>query len=427
MLTMVFGLLLILLLLGFPMMMPLSITSFYLLFTKLRSVNPIFFIQQFIGSIEPYVLLCIPMFIFTAEIMTRGESGDRLVDFVKSIIGHVSGGLAITTAVACTMFGAISGSTQATVAAIGKPMRKKMLEAGYGESRILGLIINSSDIAVLIPPSSVMVVYAVVTGTSVGELFIAGIGPGLVVCFLFSIYNYFAAKANKLPVEPKATWRERWTTAKNASWSFGFPIIIIGGIYTGIFSPTEAAATAVLYALIVELFVYKAVKIRELPEIALATGLVTAVVFALVGIGGAFSVMLSYAKIPQMISAAALGVDPSQLKILIVVSVFFFIGCMFVDGLVVILIVTPIFFPIAMKAGIDPVLLGVIITFQVALGTATPPFGCDIFTAIAVFDQPYLTVVRRAWPYVLILMSIAVLLIIFPGITLLLRDLAFGY
>jgi tripartite ATP-independent transporter DctM subunit len=426
MLTTVMILLLVTLFLGLPMMMPFSITSIYMLFTKLRFVKPMFFIQQFIGSIEPYVLLCIPMFIFTAEVITRGEMGDRLVDFVKSWIGHVSGGLAITTSVACTIFGAISGSTQATVAAIGKPMRKKMLEAGYDDSGIMGLIINASDIAVLIPPSSVMVVYAVVTGTSVGELFIAGIVPGLVICLLFSIFSFFDAKMKRIPVQPQATWRERFVTARRALLAFGFPVIILGGIYSGIFSPTEAAAAATLYALIIELFIYRKVKLSDLAEIALSTALVTAVVFALVGIGGAFSVMLSYARIPQMITLAALGTDPSALRILITVSIFFFIGCMFVDGLVVTLIVTPFFFPIAMKAGIDPVLLGIIITLQVATGTATPPFGCDIFTAIAVFDRPYLKVVRKAWPFVIILVGVGALLIFVPEVTLWLRDLAFG-
>jgi len=353
-------------------------------------VDPIILIQQFVGGIRSFVLLAIPMFIFAADIMSKGETATRLVDFVRSLVGHARGGLAITTIGACGLFGAISGSTQATIAAIGKPMRSKLLDAGYQDSGIMALIVNAADLAILIPPSTVMIMYAVVTGTSVGELFIAGIGPGLLIFLIFSIYNYFAAKRDNIPVEPKATWRERGQVAKKAVFALGFPVIVLGGIYSGIFSPTEAAAVSVLYAAIIELFIYKSIKISDLPGIALSSGVVTAIVFVLVAAGLTFSWVISYARIPQLITETLLGVDPSALKILVVINVFFFVACMFVDSLVVITVVTPIFFPLAMAAGIDPVLLGVLVTMQAGIGAATPPFGCNVFTASAIFNKPYL-------------------------------------
>lgn len=418
---------LVCLFIGLPMMMPLTVGSFFLLFTEVRNLSPMFFIQQIIGNIEPYVLLAIPMFIFTADVISKGESADRLVEVVRTFVGHISGGLAITTSVACILFGSISGSTQATVAAVGVPVRKRLLKSGYQDSKIMALIINSSDISILIPPSSVMILYAVVTGTSVGELFIAGIVPGVLIGLAFSVYSYISARYNGIPREPRCDWRTRLIAVKNSLWAFGFPVIIIGGIYSGVFSPTEAAATAAFYALALELFVYRKITLWDVGSCALSTGMVTAIVFILIGIGGGFSVVMSYAGIPQMISRAALGVDPSALRILIVVSVFYFFGCMFVDSLVVILVATPIFFPAAIAAGIDPVFLGIVVTMQAAIGTATPPFGCDIFTAIAVFDRPYWVVIRDTPPYIIILLVIAALLIAFPDLALGLRNLAYGY
>ncbi len=415
-----------LLFLGFPMMIPLLGASIFMIVTFLEGVDSTIIIQQLIGGVSSFVLLAIPMFIFAADIMSTGQTANRLVDFVKSFIGHLHGGLAITTVGACTIFGAISGSTQATIAAIGRPMREKMLEAGYDDSETMGMIINASDIAVLIPPSSVMIMYGVVTGTSVGQLFASGIGPGILTAILFSVYCYFSAKRNRVPVEPKATMKDKLVATKNALLAFGFPVIVLGGIFTGIFSPTEAAATSVLYSAIIELFVYKSIKLKDLPRIALSTGIVTGVVFILVAAGSAFSWTISYARIPQLITSALLGDSPSPMRILIIINIVYFIACMFVDSLVAITVITPIFFPIAIAAGIDPVFLGTVITLQAAIGSATPPFGCDIFTAVAVFDRPYLQVIRRTPPYIVILLVVAMLLLIFPDIALFLRDIAFG-
>ncbi|UWQ76998.1 TRAP transporter large permease [Leisingera sp. M658] len=416
-----------LLLLGFPMMIPLiagAFIGFLMLFGDLARTETM--VQQMMAGIRPASLIAVPMFIFAADIMTRGQSAGRLINVVMAYIGHIRGGLAISTAAACTMFGAVSGSTQATVVAIGSPLRPRMLQAGYKDSFVLALIVNASDIAFLIPPSIGMIIYGVVSSTSIAELFIAGIGPGLLILLLFSIYAYIYAVRNNVPTEPKATWRQRLQTMRAALWPMGFPVIIIGGIYGGVFSPTEAAAACVLYALILEVAVFRSMSLADVYETAKSTGLVTAIVFILVGAGAAFSWVISFAQVPQQILGAIGIAEMGAIGVLFVISIAFFIGCMFVDPIVVILVLVPVFAPVVKSVGLDPVLVGTIITLQVAIGSATPPFGCDIFTAIAVFKRPYAEVVRGTPPFILMLLGVSVALIFFPQIALFLRDLAFA-
>jgi tripartite ATP-independent transporter DctM subunit len=231
---------------------------------------------------------------------------------------------------------------------------------------------------------------------------------------------------NNVPTEPKASWGERLKSVQQALWPLGFPAIIIGGIYGGIFSPTEAAAACVLYALILELVVFRSMNIADVYATAKSTGLITAVVFILVGAGAAFSWVISFAQIPQAILGAVGVSEMGPIGVLFVISIAFFIGCMFVDPIVVILVMVPIFAPVVQSVGLDPVLVGVIITLQVAIGSATPPFGCDIFTAIAVFKRPYMDVIRGTPPFIIMLLGASVALIFFPQIALFLRDLAFA-
>jgi C4-dicarboxylate transporter DctM subunit len=419
------SLMLVLLLAGFPMLIPLIGATMLGFFVFFSGMKPEIMIQQIIGGIKPSALIAVPMFIFAADIITKGHSADRLLDLVMRFVGHLKGGLAVTAATTCTLFGAVSGSTQATVVAVGGPLRPKMLAAGYKDSFVIALAINASDIAFLIPPSIGMIIYGVVSGTSIAELFIAGIGPGLLILIMFAAYSVFYAIRNDIPTVEKATWGERMAAARVAIWPLGFPVIIIGGIYGGIFSPTEAASVSVLYALFLELVVFRALKLTDIPDIALSTGLITAVVFILVGAGAAFSWTISFAQIPQAI-LGALGLNEAgPYTVLIAISIAFFVGCMFVDPIVVILILVPIFAPIVDHAGLDPVLVGAIITLQVAIGSATPPFGCDIFTAIAIFKRPYLEVIRGTPPFFAMLLLASVLLLVFPQIALFLRDLAF--
>ncbi|MDP2732414.1 MAG: TRAP transporter large permease, partial [Hoeflea sp.] len=266
----IFAVMVVLLLLGFPMMIPLIAAAglgMYMVFGSFGQTETL--VAQMLAGIRPASLIAVPMFIFAADIMTRGQSAGRLIDLVMAFIRHKKGGLAISTVTACTMFGAVSGSTQATVVAVGTPLRPRMLKAGYKDSFTLALIVNSSDIAFLIPPSIGMIIYGVVSNTSIAELFIAGIGPGLLIMVLFSIYCWIYAIRNNVPTEVPATWAERVTSFQRALWPLGFPAIIIGGIYGGIFSPTEAAAVCVLYALILEMFIFRTVDLRGLIATAL--------------------------------------------------------------------------------------------------------------------------------------------------------------
>ena len=421
----ILGTMIVLLLLGFPMMVPLimgAMVGFVTIFGGFSQLETM--VQQVIAGIQPASLIAVPMFIFAADLMTRGQSAERLIDLVMAFLGHMKGGLAISTAGACTMFGAVSGSTQATVVAVGGPLRPRLLKAGYSDQFTLALIINASDIAFLIPPSIGMIIYGVVSGTSISELFIAGIGPGLLILLLFSIYAYIYAVRHNVPTEPAASWGERGRAIRRALWPMGFPAIIIGGIYGGVFSPTEAAAACVLYALLLEMVVFRELSLKQLYATAKSTGLITAVVFVLVGAGTAFSYIISFAQIPQAI-LGGIGIDGmGPYGVLFTISIAFFIGCMFVDPIVVILILVPIFAPVVQANGLDPVLVGTIITLQVAIGSATPPFGCDIFTAIAVFKRPYWEVIRGTPPFIAILLAVSVLLIFFPQIALFLRDMA---
>lgn len=423
------GLLLVILMvslfLGFPMMVGLLFGPLATLKTYLPDIEPFWLAGQISAGVESFVLMAVPMFIFAADIMGKGQTSERLLNFVNTFVGHIRGGLAITTAATCSLFGAISGSTQATVVAVGKPMHDKLLKVGYRRSDVYALIINSANIALLIPPSVVMIMYAVMTGSSVGELFIAGVGPGVLVCVLFSIYNYFDAKRKSIPVMPKSTWSEKLTITKQAILPLGFPAIVVGGIYLGFFSPTEAAAASVLYAAILELFVYKSITFKDIPKIALSTGVVTAVVFVLVAAGMGFAWIISLARIPQMITASLLGPNPSAIKILWVVTAVFFVACMFCDQLVAIIILAPIFAGPAMAAGIDPIHLGIVVTLQCAIGSATPPFGCNIFTAAAVFKRPYIEIVRNTAPYFIMYFVVSALMIYFPGIALFSKNLLF--
>ena len=423
----IFLLMVILLLLGFPMKIPLiagATLGVYLLYDGDMSQMQ-FMIQQMMAGIRPAALIAVPMFILSADIMTRGKSAGKLIDLVMAFVRHIKGGLAVSTAGACAVFGAVSGSTQATVVAIGSPLRPKLQEGGYKDSFILALIINSSDIAFLIPPSIGMIIYGIVAKASIPELFIAGIGPGLLILLLFSIYSVIYAYINKIPTQPKASWSERGKAVYHALWPLGFPVIIIGGIFGGIFSPTEAAAVSVAYAILLEGLIFKTMKLDDFYATAKSTGLVTAVVFILVGAGAAFAWVLSYAQVPQQLLGMIGISEMGQYGVLFVISVAFFVGCMFVDPIVVILILVPIFAPVVNDVGLDSVLVGTIITLQCAIGSATPPFGCDIFTAIAIFKRPYFEVVKGTPPFIFILLSVAVAMIFFPEIALYLRDVAF--
>jgi C4-dicarboxylate transporter DctM subunit len=415
----------VLMLLGFPMMIPMLVATLAGFLIYLPNLKTDIIIQQMISGISPVALITVPMFILAADIVTRGRTANRLLDLAMTFVGHLRGGLAVTTALSCTLFGAISGSTQATVVAIGGPLRPRMLKGGYEDKFVLALIINASDIAFLIPPSIGMIVFGIVGKVSIAELFLAGIGPGLLILLLFTIYSVWYALRRNIPLLPRATWPERFSAMRRAALATMFPVMIVGGLFTGLFSPTEVAAIAVVYALILEVGVHRAVALRDIPAIAYSTGLITGIVFILVGAGAAFSWLISFAQIPQQIIGGLGLADAGPAMVLFAICAAFFIACMFVDSIVATLILTPIFMPLVMSTGLDPVLVGTIVTLQMAIGSATPPFGCDIFTACAVFRKPYLEVIRGTPPFIALLLLATFLIAAFPQIALFLPNLAF--
>lgn len=417
-------LMLVLLLLGFPMMVPLAAGTLYMMFTGMTFFGPDQAVSWMITGIGSWVLAAVPMFIFAADILTKGHTANRLLDLVDSFTRHMRGGLPITTAASCALFGAVSGSTQATVVAMGGPMRPRLLAKGYPDSFALALIINASDIALLIPPSIGFIVYGVVMKTSIGDLFLAGILPGMMILLMFAVYCYIGARIKGIEPEPRAPWRERLAALRRAFLPLGFPIIVVGGIYGGYFSAVEASAIAVAYALLLEVVIFRQVSIRDLGSLALSSGMITAVVFILVAVGAAFSHTLGTAGVPEQILGPAVdSIGDNQVLALVLIAAAFFVGCMFVDPIVVILILVPIFEPLVMSAGLNPIHVGVIVTLQAAIGSATPPFGCDIFTAIAVFRRPYLDIIRGTPPFIAILLMATFILILFPEISLFLPSL----
>ena len=412
------GLMFLLLAFNFPMIIPMVVAPLVVMIIYIPKVDIMLAVQQLIAGVNTQVLLAVPMFILGADIMSTGHSTNRLLDFIEAFVGHIRGGMAITTAAACTLFGAISGSTQATVVAIGKPMRGRLLSLGYSDSASSGLIINSAIIALLIPPSISMIMYAVVTGSSVGNLFIAGVGPGIFMFLLFAIWSFFYANKVNIPKGEKKDWGERLSSLKRALGPLGFPMIIFIGIYGGFFSPTESAAVTVVYAFVLEFFIFKTLKLKDISRIALSTAVSTSVVFILVAGGQLFSWVISYAQIPQMMTTALLGTNPSALRILVTVTAFMLVACMFVDSLVAIIILSPIFYTVAMKAGINPIHLGIVITLQAAMGSVTPPFGCNIFTGCAIFHRPYFDIIKGMPPYLIMELIVTVVVILCPQLSL---------
>ena len=409
------------LLCGFPMLASFAVGAFGLILAIQPSLSMTFVIQQFIAGISGFTLLSIPMFIFAAEIMSFGRTANHLVDLVKAFVGHISGGLAITVAGACTIFGAISGSSNATVVAIGKPMRSRMIENGYDQQNTDALICASAIIAVLIPPSINMIMYCVLTGTSVGELFVAGVIPRIFVFLLFAVYNYFYANKKNIPKFKRVSWKERIVSVRKSILALGFPVLIIGGIYSGTFTPTEAAAVSVIYAMLCEMLIYRTVNFKDLLDLAKSTGIMTSAIFVLIAVGQGFSWVISYFNIPKTLTIIAAQNINSTVGMAILVSLAFFIACMFVDQIVAMLILLPIIFPMTQAMGMDPVYIGVLVSIQAAIGSITPPFGSNIFVACAAFDRPYLSIVKGLPAYLIILVFVSVIYIAFPNLAIIHR------
>jgi tripartite ATP-independent transporter DctM subunit len=302
-------------------------------------------------------------------------------------------------------------------------MQPVLLEKGYKQSFVTALIINASDVSQLIPPSIFMIVFGVITGTSIAALFMAGIVPGVLLGLAFMVYSWYWARKNHVPRTPKAGSLQVLRATWEAFGPLGFAFIILGGIYSGIFSPTEAAGIAVGYSVILEVFVYRSIRVSDIHRIALRSGTTTALVFILVGAAEAFVWLLTIARVPHHITHFIASVAPSPFWLLMIINVTFFIALMLFNPISAMIVLTPLFFPVAKQYGIDPVHLGALITLNAAIGSATPPFGVDIFTACAIFRLPYDRVVRGVPPFILAGVIVLITLTLIPEIVLVLPRL----
>lgn len=411
----IIAIMLICLFLEIPMTIGMFLAGFFCLLIFFPDVTPLIAMQEWAAGVSAFTYVAIPMYILAAEIMCNGTGAERLLNFIRSLVGHVRGGVAITTTGTCTLFGAISGSAMATLVAVGKPMWKELKKMGYPDKHVLGLTVNSATIAVLIPPSVLMILYAITTGCSVADLFISGVTPGLLLFALYSIFEIVYAKRHPEIIKDKRRpLKEVGKSFKAAVWPLGFPFIILGGIYTGICTPTEAAVVSVFYAAFVECIILRTLSLKGLCNAIMSAGITCGSIFCLCAAGMVFSWVLTYASVPQTLVAFFVSIDMSQTTFLIFISIFMFITCMFMDNIPAILVLTPMFWPTAQSMGIDPVVLGIIITMQAAVGAVTPPFGCNIFTACAIFDRPYVEVVKGVVFYMLIALAVAVFLVFCP-------------
>ena len=375
---------------------------------------------------EHFTLLAIPFFILGGVLMSTGGVAKRLIRFSIACVGHMRGGLAIASILACTFFAAVSGSSPATVVAVGSIMIAAMTKAGYPLRFASGVICNAGTLGILIPPSIVMVVYCAVTEQSVGRMFLAGIVPGLLLAFILMVSVYIYARIVDLPALKRATFKELVVSAKDAIWGFILLFIIMGGIYGGVFTPTEAAAVAAFYAMLVSIFIYKDITIKDLPKVFIDASKSTTMLMFIVANAMLFAHVLTTERIPQLMAEQILNAGLSPLMFLLLVNIILIIAGDFMEPTAIILILTPVFFPIAMKLGIDPIHLGIMLVVNMEIGMVTPPVGLNLFVTSAITGQTLVQVLKGALPWMTILVVYLGVITYFPKISTVLPDYLMG-
>ncbi|MFZ9677356.1 MAG: TRAP transporter large permease [Quisquiliibacterium sp.] len=374
---------------------------------------------------EHFTLLAIPFFILSGAFMTTGGVAKRMIRFANACIGHLRGGLAMASVMACMLFAAVSGSSPATVVAVGSIVIAGMVRNGYTKEFAAGVICNAGTLGILIPPSIVMVVYAAATETSVGKLFMAGVIPGIVLGLMLMAAIYFRARYLNIPRQPRASAHEMLVAGRDSIWGLLLLVIILGGIYGGVFTPTEAAAVAAVYAFVVAVFIYRDIGLRQVPDVLVDAAKVTVMLMFIVANALLFAHVLTTERIPQAITEqiVAMGMEPWQF--LIVVNVLLLIAGNFMEPTGIILILAPILFPIATELGIDPVHLGIIMTVNLEIGMITPPVGLNLFVTSGITGMSIFQVVRAALPWLSVLLVFLVIVTYVPQLSLFLPSLMF--
>ncbi|NGP44856.1 TRAP transporter large permease [Bacillaceae bacterium SIJ1] len=350
-------------------------------------IQPMILIQRLFGGIDQFALMALPFFIFAANIMERGGLSERILRWARAIVGHLAGGVAYTAQLSSMFFGALSGSSPATVMAIGKIIYPEMLRKNYQPSFSGGLLASAGAVSLVIPPSITLIIYGSVTGVSVGQLFLAGIGAGIILGISSIVYIAIYARKHDLHRDKKATAREFLVATRKAGWALLIPVIIMGGIYTGTFTPTEAAGVSAVYALLISVFIYKEMDLKKLYRVCVDSAVTSAQVLVLVAAAQVLGWMLTRGQVPQLIASLISENITSVILFLLVLNVVLLVLGMFMEGVAAIIIVAPLIFPAATALGVDPVHLGVIMIANLAIGMYTPPFGINIFVTQNITKQ----------------------------------------
>ena len=413
----IFGLLFALMLTGMPISISLGLTVLTFLFTLTTVPIEAVALKLFTG-IEKFEIMAIPFFILAGNFLTHGGVARRMINFATAMVGHFHGGLGLAGVFACALFAAVSGSSPATVVAIGSILMPAMIAQGFPNRFGAGVITTSGALGILIPPSIVMVLYAVSTNTSVGALFMAGVIPGLMLAFLLGVTTWYRARKFNYPRLPKASWTERLVSFRKSFWGLFLIIVVIGGIYSGLFTPTEAAAIAAVYAFIVAVFVYRDMPLSRVPKVLLDSANMSAMLLYIITNAALFSFLMTSEQIPQTMADWMIGTGMGPIAFLLVVNVLLLLAGNVMEPSSIVLIMAPILFPIAMKLGIDPVHFGILIVVNMEVGLCHPPVGLNLYVASGIAKMGITELTIAVWPWLLTMLGFLVVVTYWPGLSL---------
>ncbi|WP_216638034.1 TRAP transporter large permease [Bacillus sp. FJAT-29814] len=410
-----FGLFILFLILGVPIGFVLSLSSIGAIFQA--DLPPILLSQRFFSALNSFPLMAIPLFMLAGSIMGHGGITRRIIDFALSIVGSIRGALAHVVAVTGVIMGGISGSGVADTAALASVMIPEMKKRKYDVGFSAALVAASGSIALIIPPSIALIIYGVTTQASIGDLFMAGIIPGLLMGGGFFLYSYYVAKKNNYPNEGTVSAKGIWTSFKSAFWALAMPVIIIVGIKGGAFTATEGGAIISAYALIISMFIYKEIKLKDLPKICFEAAISTAVISTIIAATSLFSWLLASQQIPQHITSALLGITENKILLLLIINLILLVVGMFLDSGPAIMLLAPILAPVATNLGVDPVQFGLIMVINLTIGLLTPPVGTSMYVASNISGVPILQLSKKLIPFWLIMIAVLLLITYVPAIT----------
>lgn len=374
--------------------------------------------ERLFAGLDRFSLMSIPFFILTGNLMNAGGLSRRLIHLANLLVGRVTGGLGITAVCSSMFFGAISGSSPATVVAVGSILYPSLIKGGYGSPFSIGVIVASGSLGIIIPPSIVMIVYAAVTGVSVGALFIAGVGAGIVYGLCFILYSVYYAWRHDVPRGEVPPWHSIWRAITDASWGLGVPVLVLGGIYAGIFTPTEAAAVSVVYALFVATVIYREKSLSEIWSSVLESASATAQIMIILAAASVLSWYLTANGLALQTAQFILSLSDNPVAILMLINVAVLIAGMFLDAASIMVILGPLLYKVGTQIGVDPIHLGIILTVNGAIGMFTPPFGLNLFVASSLGDVSYSQAVRGSLVFVLIALVGLVVVTYVPSISM---------